>query len=212
MNRARECFPTHRTSWVRIRPTLCPHTRHVTQMKTVDYFNLYFVCVSVLSHLVKSDSLLPQGLQPARLLCPWDSPGKNTAVGCYFLLQGILPTQGSNPGLPHGRRMDSLPSEPPGKPKNTAVGGLSLLPGIFSTQESNWGLLHGRQTLYHVSYSGRPALHYFTEFQESRGVPNDVKFQFCSLERSHACLPPASSGMGLRRQGLWSARFSFSKC
>ena len=38
---------------------------------------------------------------PARLLCPWDSPGKNTGVGCHALLQGIFPTQGSNPGLPH---------------------------------------------------------------------------------------------------------------
>ena len=35
------------------------------------------------------------------LLCPWDSPGKNTGVGCHFLLQEIFPTQGSNPGLPH---------------------------------------------------------------------------------------------------------------
>ena len=34
-----------------------------------------------------------------RLPCPWDSPGKNTGVGCHFLLQGIFPTQGSNPGL-----------------------------------------------------------------------------------------------------------------
>ena len=35
---------------------------------------------------VVSDSFRPQGLQPARLLCPWDSPGKNTGVGCHFLL------------------------------------------------------------------------------------------------------------------------------
>ena len=33
------------------------------------------------------------------ILCPWDSPGKNTAVGCHALLQGIFPTQGSNSGL-----------------------------------------------------------------------------------------------------------------
>ena len=39
-----------------------------------------------------------------RLLCPGDSPGKNTGVGCHFLLQGIFPTQGSNPGLPHWRQ------------------------------------------------------------------------------------------------------------
>ena len=34
-----------------------------------------------------------------RLLCPWNSPGKNTGVGCHALLQGIFPTQGSNPYL-----------------------------------------------------------------------------------------------------------------
>ena len=39
------------------------------------------------------------GLYPARLLCPWGSPGKNTGVGCRGLLQGIFPTQELNPGL-----------------------------------------------------------------------------------------------------------------
>ena len=37
-----------------------------------------------------------RGLYLTRLLCPWDSPGKNTGAGCLVLLQGILPTQGSN--------------------------------------------------------------------------------------------------------------------
>ena len=41
------------------------------------------------------------GLQPARLLCPWDFPGKNTGVGCHFLLQRVFPTQGSNLHLWH---------------------------------------------------------------------------------------------------------------
>ena len=41
----------------------------------------------------------PHRQQPTRLLCPWDSPGKNTGVGSHFLLQGIFLTQGSNPGL-----------------------------------------------------------------------------------------------------------------
>ena len=45
------------------------------------------------------------GLQPARLLCPWNSPGKNTLVGHHSLLQGIFPTQESNPGLPHCRQI-----------------------------------------------------------------------------------------------------------
>ena len=55
----------------------------------------------VLSCSVEFNSLWPHGLQPARLLCPWDSPGKNTAVGCHFLLQGIFSNQGSNPHLLH---------------------------------------------------------------------------------------------------------------
>ena len=41
-----------------------------------------------------SSSLQPHGLQPARLLCKWDFPGKSTGVGCHFHLQGIFPTQG----------------------------------------------------------------------------------------------------------------------
>ena len=49
--------------------------------------------------------------------CPWNFPGKNTGVGCHFLLQGIFLTQGSSPhllGLLHGQA-DSLPQAPPGK-------------------------------------------------------------------------------------------------
>ena len=60
---------------------------------------------------VMSDSLPPYGLQPASLLCPWGSAGKNIGVSCYFLLQGILPTQRSNLSLMHllHWQADSLP-------------------------------------------------------------------------------------------------------
>ena len=54
---------------------------------------------------VLSDSVRPQGLQPAKLLCPWDSPGKKTGVNSHCLLQGIFPTQGSNPDLLHCRQI-----------------------------------------------------------------------------------------------------------
>ena len=56
------------------------------------------------SNSVGSDSLQPHGLQPARLVCPQNSPGKDTGVGCHFLLQGIFPSQGSKPGHPRCRR------------------------------------------------------------------------------------------------------------
>ena len=49
---------------------------------------------------VVSDSLRPHGLQPARLLCPWNSPGKNTGLGCLFLLQEICWMQGNEPESP----------------------------------------------------------------------------------------------------------------
>ena len=65
-------------------------------------FHLLCVCVCArtcayeslcaLHHSVMSDSLWPHGLYPARLLCPSNFPGKNTGVGCHFLLQGIFPT------------------------------------------------------------------------------------------------------------------------
>ena len=55
-------------------------------------------CLCMLSYALMYNSFWPRGW-PARLLCPWDFPGKNTGVGCHFLLQGIFPTQGSNFGL-----------------------------------------------------------------------------------------------------------------
>ena len=53
------------------------------------------VCACSVAQIVFND-LRPCGLQSTRLLCPWNFPGKNTGVGCHFLLQGIFPTQGLN--------------------------------------------------------------------------------------------------------------------
>ena len=49
--------------------------------------------------VTQSSPTLCDPMDPSRLLCPWDSPGKNTGMGCHSLLQGIFPTQGLNPGL-----------------------------------------------------------------------------------------------------------------
>ena len=57
------------------------------------------------SHTVVSDSLWPHGLYPNRILRPWDFLGKNTGVGCHFLLQGIFLTQGLNLGFLHYRQL-----------------------------------------------------------------------------------------------------------
>ena len=57
----------------------------------------------------------PHGPWPTRLLCPWDSAGKNTGVGCHFLLQEMLLTQRSDPRLLH-RQASSLPLSHQGNP------------------------------------------------------------------------------------------------
>ena len=75
-------------------------------------------------------------------------------MGCHALLQGIFPTRWKGTGIKArspALLVDSLLSEPPGKPMNTRVGSLSLLQGIFPTQELNQGLLHCRQILYQLS-------------------------------------------------------------
>ena len=66
-----------------------------------------------------SNSLQPCGHQPIRLLSPWDSPDKNTGVGCHVILQGIFLTQGIlTLGLLHLLycQAGSFPLVPPGKP------------------------------------------------------------------------------------------------
>ena len=69
------------------------------------------------THSVVSNSSQPHELQPAKLLCPWDFPGKNTGVGCHFLLQGNFLTQGVNLHLLHQQEI-LFNTEAPGKPQN----------------------------------------------------------------------------------------------
>ena len=90
----------------------------------------------------ESCSVLSNSLPPHGLYSPRNSPDQNTGVGSLSLLQGILPTQGSNPGfLRWGQILYQLSHKgSPGVLDSTGV--LSLLPCIFPTQESNRGLLH----------------------------------------------------------------------
>ena len=89
-------------------------TREICLFSPFSYLVIYMyqqrlmdACVCLCS--VMSDSLRPAWtLQPSRLLCPWDSPGKNTGVGCHDLLQGIFPAQGLNQHHLHWQ-VDSLP-------------------------------------------------------------------------------------------------------
>ena len=71
------------------------------------YPNIQSICCTAETNIMRvcsvasvvSDSLRPYGLQATRLLCPWNSPGKNTGIGGHALLQKIFLTQGSNPCL-----------------------------------------------------------------------------------------------------------------
>ena len=93
--------------------SLTHSVRHLVRVKCYSAWKHHWQVRSV-SGSVVSDSLQPHGLQTARLLHPWNFPGKNTRVDCHFLLQGIFPTQGSNPCPLRllNWQTDSLLSEP----------------------------------------------------------------------------------------------------
>ena len=73
-----------------------------SNLPTSDDFHMHAFLPSVESG---SRSVVSDSLQPPGLYSPWNSPGQNTGVGSLSLLQGFLPTQGLNPGLPHCRRI-----------------------------------------------------------------------------------------------------------
>ena len=86
---------SHSTHW-KLKPWILPPFHRYQSIS----FHLMQLKVHVHASVV-SDSLRLYGLYPTRLLCPWDSPGKNTGLGCHAILQGIFLTQGSNPRLLH---------------------------------------------------------------------------------------------------------------
>ena len=59
----------------------------ILQARTLEWAAISFSNAGKWSHSVQSNSWRPCGLQPSRLLCPWDFPGKRSAVGCHCLLQ-----------------------------------------------------------------------------------------------------------------------------
>ena len=83
-----------------------------TTPKQKNYFTItskkFITTFFVISCSVVCDSLRPHRLSPARLLCPWNFPGKDTGAGCHFLLQGTFPTQRLNPHLLHWQKIFHL--------------------------------------------------------------------------------------------------------
>ena len=85
----------------------------------------------LLSRAVVSDSVRPHGQQPTRLPHPWDSPGKNTGVGCHFLLQCIKVKSDSEVAQSCPTLGDPVDCSPPGPSVH----------GIFQARVLEWGAI-----------------------------------------------------------------------
>jgi len=96
-------------------------------------------------------SVVSDSLQPHGLYSPWNSPGQNTGVGSLSLLQGIFPTQGLNPGLPHYRQILYQLSHQ-GSPKILGWVAYPFSRGSSQSKNQTGGLLHCRRILYQLSY------------------------------------------------------------
>ena len=88
-----------------------------TCVRSIKILYFFGVCCITLSILIYIPTLV--WFSPARLLCTWDSPGKNTGVGCHFLL-GDLPNPGIKPRSP-ALQAESLPTELQRKPTSNLI-------------------------------------------------------------------------------------------
>ena len=109
-----------------------------------------------------------------------DSPDKNTGVGCHAL-QGIFPTQGSNPGLRYCRRIVYCLSHQE-SPRILEWVAYPFLQGIFWIQESNQSLLHFRRPFYQLSYQGSSVI--------SIQLPNTVYTYISQYIHKTLCCTP----------------------
>ena len=91
-----------------------------------------------------SDSVRPHRRQPTRLPCPWDSPGKNTGVGCHFLLQCMKVKRESEVTQSCPTLRDPMDCSPPGSPVH----------GIFQARVLEWGAIaFSERQLYLQAFS-----------------------------------------------------------
>ena len=95
-----------------------------TNVHTQPYY--YYYVASVVS-----DSVRPHRRQPNRLLCPWDSPGKNTGVDCHFLLQCMKVKSESEVTLSCPTLCDPMDCSPPGSSGH----------GILQARGLEWGAI-----------------------------------------------------------------------
>ena len=92
---------------------------------------MYCCCCCCCIGSVVSDSVRPQRRQPTRLPLPWDSPGKNTGLGCHFLLQCMKVKIQSEVAQSCLTLQDPMDCSPPG----------SSVHGIFQARELEWAAI-----------------------------------------------------------------------
>ena len=155
---------------------------------------------------------MTHGLWPTRLLCPWDSPGKNTEVGCHFLLQGDLP----DPGMElrsSALQADYLPTEPEGNRKGED--GLNLR-GILGEAQgyvavwlgwSGWGGKEWALVMVETGWDRRGLWRGFGSCERqlrkssSSFVLHFIRIYWGPSSRSSA----GRWWMGCRRHGVWGS-------
>ena len=115
---------------------------------------------------VVSDSVWPHRRQPTRLPLPWGSPGKNTGVGCHFLLQCMQVKSESEVAQSCPTLHDPMDCSPPG----------SSIPGIFQARVLEWGAIA------------------FSMFDSSKSKCFTLLFVFALNFQNYQCFIPYSMG------------------
>ena len=111
----------------------CPlgHTESDTTEATEDARNMKMLLLLLLRHFSRVRLCATPGWQPTRLPCPWDSPGKNTGVGCHFLLQCMKVKSESEVAQSCQTLSDPMDCSLPG----------SSVHGIFQARVLEWGAI-----------------------------------------------------------------------
>ena len=117
-------------------------------------------------------SVVPDSLQPHGLYSPRGSPGQNPGVGSLSLLQGVFPTQESNPGLPHCRQILYQLSYQ-GSPRTLEWVAYTFSSGSSPPRNGTKGLLHCRQILYQLRHQRSPHS-LFISLKSSSTVPEPM--------------------------------------
>ena len=162
-------------------------TRNIVNILIIILYIIITLCGSVqFSHFSHVWPFVTPWTEALQVLFPWDSPGKNTGVGCCVFLQGIFPTQGLNSCLLCLLywQLGSLPLVLPGKPRHM-VSSFFFLP-FFSGDATS---LRRPNTYFPLSHPGCEVIETgdtgsVPELQRCPGEGNDYPLQYSCLENS----------------------------